>query len=386
MRIAIKATNIGGDGIGYYTRTLVEGLVAVQSHHQFLLLTDCPELMGATEGRPHFQTICLSDYSPRWEEFVLPNWLDEHGVDLYHNPSFSLPVVKTCRYLTTVHDCIPVLFPDLVGADFTRYFAFHAPRWFRVADHLLCNSEHTAHDLTHLYGVAPEDMSVVYHTGNASMRQSDSAQVARTREMFGLDRPFILAVGRVELRKNVLALLQAHAILSRRENEPPLLVFAGSRVSNAHDPEGLLPQVGRHGDVLVTGHVTEEELAALYSCAAVFCFPTFYEGFGRPLLEAMQCGTPVVTTRVSSLPEVGGNACLYVSPYDPQELAQALYRVLTDATLRAEMIAKGKARANEFTVERMARETLAVYEKVASAGVGRSSRARRRLVRKEAIA
>lgn len=392
MRVVIKATALGKDGIGYYTQTLLDGLGAAEAESQpagleFVALTDSKELVDVAREWPHFETVFVENASTWWEHIRLPVLLAENSIDLYHSPAFSLPSVKACLYVPTVHNCIPTLFPGQVGENFSHYFREWAPRWFRAADHLLCNSQHTAHDLSHLYGVSPDDISVVHHTGNPDMiRVTDDGAAERALARLGINRPFILMVGRVELRKNISGMLQAFGLLTRQTTEPLLLVLAGPRDPRAFDPDGIIPPLGCHGDVLVTGHVTEEELAALYSSAAVFCFPTFYEGFGRPLLEAMQCGTPVVTTRVSSLREVGGDACLYVSPYDPQELAQALYRVLTDATLRAEMIAKGKARAAEFTVERMARETLAVYERVASAGVGRSSRARRRLVRNEAIA
>lgn len=376
MRIAIKATSLGGDGIGYYTRTLAEGLGALQSGLEFVLLTDCPELTAACEAWPNFEAVRVENPSPWWEQFVLPEWLDDNRIDLYHNPAFSLPFVKPCRYLTTVHDCIPVLFPELVGPSFTQYFSTWAPHWFKIADHLLCNSHHTAHDLIHLYGVSPDDTSVVYHTGNACMQAvREPEAIARVTAKFGIDRPFILMVGRVELRKNVKGMLQAFSLLSQMDLEPHLLVFAGSRVPDAHDPEGLLPHIGRQGDIIVTGHTSEAEMAALYSSAAVYCFPTFYEGFGRPLLEAMQCGAPTVASRTSSLPEVGGDACLYVSPYHPQEIAGALYRVITDEALCAELVAKGGERAAQFSTERMAWETLGVYERVLRGAADRTGSA-----------
>lgn len=322
----------------------------------------------------------VEDPSPAWEQFRLPDLLDEHRVDLYHSPAFSLPLVKTCRYLPTVHDCIPVLFPHLVGPDFAAYFRRWAPRWFRSADHLLCNSAHTAHDLTHLYGVAPEDLSVVEHTGNPGFTEvTEPRTIEETHRRLGIDAPFVLMVGRVELRKNVAGMLEAFALLRQRGLGPLPLVFAGARAADAHDPAGLLPPVGRHGDVLVTGKVCEQDLRVLYSTAAAYCFPSFYEGFGRPLLEAMQCGTPVVTTRVSSLPEVGGDACLYVSPYDAAELADALQRVLTDGALRERLVQRGSARARQFTAERMAAETLEVYERV---GSGEGRRRRREVARR----
>jgi glycosyltransferase involved in cell wall biosynthesis len=273
-------------------------------------------------------------------------------------------VVKPCAYVATVHDCIPRLFPEYAPSWLADFFARQALTWLRLADHLICVSRHTAHDLQHLYGLPPERMTVVYQSVAEQLQPvADSARVGRVQGKFGIDGPYVLTVGRVELRKNARGLRQALEVL-RAEFPGLLLVWAGPREADAYDPEGILPVAGRQGPVVVTGYVTEAELAALYTGAAVFCFPSFYEGFGRPVLEAMQCGAPVVTSRVSSLPEVGGEACLYVSPQDPEEIAAALRRVLTDGALRAELVAAGRQRAAEFTAARQGRETWAVYERV----------------------
>jgi glycosyltransferase involved in cell wall biosynthesis len=207
-------------------------------------------------------------------------------------------------------------------------------------------------------------MTVVHQAVGRAFRPLTSDKVSVVRKRYGLDRAYLLIVGRVELRKNVAGMLQAFDLLRNMDIPPHLLVLAGPQDADAYDPQGILPPEGRHGDIVVTGYVSDDDLAALYAGASVFCFPSFYEGFGRPVLEAMSCGAPVVASRTSSVPEVGGQACSYVNPYDPVELAEAIWDVLTDESLRSRMVSEGLARAAEFTHERMARETLAVYHHV----------------------
>jgi len=172
----------------------------------------------------------------------------------------------------------------------------------------------------------------------------------------------------VELRKNVAGLLRAFEAVRAEHGDDLLLVFAGPRDADAYDPDGALPHRGRHGNVLVTGYVPSQDLAALYTGCEVFCFPSFYEGFGIPVLEAMRCGAPVVTSRVSSLPEVAGEAALYANPYDPDDIADKLLQVLTDSELREQMRQRGFAQAQRFSLQRCGEQTAAVYEKLAAAG------------------
>ncbi|MEN6642402.1 MAG: glycosyltransferase family 1 protein [Armatimonadia bacterium] len=367
MRIVLNAGSIGNtgmSGIGHYTAALTRGLSRCRTTESFTLVGD-PEalrpLMSLSNYDRAFLPIPGADL---WEQLELPELLLAEGADVYHSPAFGLPLIKSCRYVATVHDCIPRLFPELASPWLCRFFQQWAPLWLERADHVICDSQHTCRDLTHFYGLPPEKMTVVYQAVNEVFQPAAPEAIIAVRKRYGLDRPYVLVVGRVELRKNVAGMLRAFQLLRETDIDRPLLVLAGPRDADVHDPEGILPPDGRHGEIVVTGYVPDAELAALYSGASAFCFPSFYEGFGRPVLEAMSCGVPVVASRTSSVPEVGGDACLYVNPYDAEDIAQALYRVLTQDDLRRALVTAGLARAADFTLERMGRDTMAVYHQV----------------------
>ena len=356
-------------GIGHYTANLVTGLSRLPAHHQFRILRPNGTQLGPWVRAPHMTEWFVNPQRPLWEHIELPELLTDGGVDLYHNPAFGLPLVKTCKFICTFHDCIPRLFPEYSPPWLHDFFQRWAPVWMRLADHIICDSEHTKHDITHLYGADPDKITVIYQAANEALHPvTDRERIEAVKARYGIDAPYILSVGRVELRKNVPGLLEAFRILQGRHDAPLKLVFAGPRDADAHDPHNSLPHPGRHGDVIVTGYIPTEDLAALYSGCQVFCFPSFYEGFGIPVLEAMQCGAPVVPSRVSSLPEVGGDACRYINPYDPHDISEALLAVLSDDGLRTHMREQGVARASQFTLQRFAEQTAAVYARVAAGG------------------
>ena len=368
LRVAINACSIGASmtGIGHHTRNPLHGLAETQDGQHYLALRSAGASPEQWAEAAHVSELPVAPTGPMWEQLELPTMLTDYEVDVYHDPAFGLPLVKTTRLICTVHDCIPRLFPEYAPAWLRDFFQRWAPVWMKMADHIICVSEHTKHDIIHLYGADPSRISVVYQAANQALQPvTDDLRIAAVKAEHGIDAPYILSVGRVELRKNVGGLLEAFRIVRGQVDSPLMLVLTGPRDEDAHDPDGVLPPPGRSGDVLVTGYVSEADLAALYSGCEAFCFPSFYEGFGIPVLEGMQCGAPVVTSQVSSLPEVGGDACRYANPYDPQDIAGALVSVLGDEEARGEMRRRGLARAQEFTIGRFARETADVYRRVA---------------------
>lgn len=352
-------------GIGHHAANLLNALAASHSDLQYVAFCG-GDAANRQWDAPNIRNIAVRTTGSMWEQLELPTLLQEHRVDVYHNPAFGLPVVKTARLVCTVHDAIPRLFPAYAPVWLRDFFEHLAPTWLRLADQIICVSEHTRHDITHLYGVDPAKTTVVYQTANPALGPvADPGRLEATKRRLGVDAPYVLCVGRVELRKNVGGMLEAFRLLQAQSQQPLLLVFAGPRDDGAYDPHQVLPPVGRSGDVLVTGYVSTDDLAALYSGCEVFCFPSFYEGFGIPIVEAMQCGAPVVTSRVSSMPEIGAGAARYVDPYDPQSIAETILEVMTDRALRDRMVAEGLQRARIFSPERFATETEAVYRKAA---------------------
>jgi glycosyltransferase involved in cell wall biosynthesis len=229
-------------------------------------------------------------------------------------------------------------------------------------DAVITVSRQSCQDLIKYLPVNPKKINVIPEAASLHFHPLNEAEYLPALERHGIRRPYILSVGSLEPRKNLLRLLEAYA---RLEGSRPSLVIAGAR--NYWKSSPVVETVSRLGleqHVRFTGYVEDADLPALYSAASLFVFPSLYEGFGLPVLEAMACGTPVVTSSVSSLPEVAGDAALLVDPRDVDAIASAMRRILDDSDLAADLRARGLARAAQFSWERTARETLAVYEKV----------------------
>jgi glycosyltransferase involved in cell wall biosynthesis len=233
----------------------------------------------------------------------------------------------------------------------------------RRADHLLAISEHTRRDLIDLLGAPPAGVTVTHCGVDPTFRPLDAAQVAAWRARYGLPERFILYVGTLEPRKNVPRLLDAYARLRRRGPVPPLVLVGGRGWRHAAI-DARLAALGLGDAVRFLGYVPAAELPLCYNAAGVFVYPSLYEGFGLPPLEALACGTPVVTSNAASLPEAVGDAAVLVDPRDPAALADALAAALADEPLRQRLRAAGLAQARRFSWRRMAEQTLAVYHDV----------------------
>jgi glycosyltransferase involved in cell wall biosynthesis len=293
----------------------------------------------------------------------LPVELITGPVDLFYSPDFVLPpTLPRAKTLLTVHDLSFLHYPDHFVPKLVSYLSQVVPRSIARADRLLADSQATRDDLVQMLGVPPEKVNVLYCGVASRFRpESEPGERDRLRARYNLDpRPYVLAVGTVQPRKNHLGLIRAFARLERSDVQ---LVIAGGRGWLYDD---VVAEAERHADrVRMLGFAADEDLPALYRGSALLAFPSFYEGFGLPVLEAMSCGVPVVCSSASSVPEVAGDAALMVDPHDEAALAEALRRVLDDEALREEMIAKGKSQAARFTWERAARQLLETFQSLA---------------------
>lgn len=285
-------------------------------------------------------------------------------LDLVHDPTGTAPLMLTnARRVVTIHDVIPYIYPKTSSRLDRLIYRLWLPLAVRHLDAVITDSECSRRDiLTHL-PVHPDKVTVVPIAASPRYRPLDRTQTAPVLARLGLTVPYILYVGSVEPRKNVSRLLEAFARL-RADAPGYRLVIVGAGRWKTTPIFKTVARLGLEPYVSFTGYVAEEDLPALYAGAALFVFPSLYEGFGLPVLEAMACGTPVVTSNVSSLPEVAGDAALPVNPFDVETIADAMRRVLADPALAAHLRERGLARARQFSWERTARETLAVYERV----------------------
>ncbi len=307
-----------------------------------------------------------------WEQFLQPWELARGHVDLVHSMAYALPLVCPARSVVTVHDLSFLLFPEAFNPANRLYLTTFTRLTVRRADALVAVSENTRRDLVRLLGARPERVAVVPNGVDPAFRPLDPEAVARFRRERGLPEAYILFVGTLEPRKNLTTLLRAYARLRQMAQVPHRLVVVGGVGWRYQGVLPLIEELGLRDEVVFAGFVPHQELPWWYGAADLFVFPSLYEGFGFPPLEAMACGTPVVSSNAASLPEVVGDAGRLVSPRDVEELAEGMRRVLLDSTLREEMRARGLARAREYSWERTARETAQAYRRVLADAAGRA--------------
>jgi glycosyltransferase involved in cell wall biosynthesis len=374
MRIGIDYTAAVRQraGIGRYTRELVSALLALEdgagSPHQYVIFAATgglkPEIWNLKPGPGvRLRTVPLTDdwLARLWHRLRLPIPVETitGPLDVFYSPDFVLPPTRrTTRTLLTVHDLSFLHCPEAFVPALRRYLERVVPRSIARADRVLADSAHTRSDIVSLLGVSPDKVEVLYSGVPARFQpKAEPGERERLQARYGIgDQPYVLSVGTLQPRKNYLRLIRAFANLKPETQ----LVIAGGRGWLYED---IFSEAERHGDrVRILGFVDEGDLPALYRNAALFAFPSLYEGFGLPVLEAMACGVPVVCSNASSLPEVAGQAGLLVDPLDTDGLAEAMRRVLEDSRLRREMIARGVAQAARFMWERAARQLLDVFD------------------------
>ncbi|GAB4506251.1 MAG: glycosyltransferase family 1 protein [Anaerolineales bacterium] len=376
MRIGIDYTSAARQsaGIGRFTRELIRAAMALDTGNEYRLLVAGRQpiaeahLPRTGRGFRLVQTPLSERNLVRlWHRLQIPLPVEVFlgRLDIFHSPDFVLPPVARAVKVLTIHDLSFLRVPECADPRLRWYLGQVVPRSVRRADFLLADSESTRRDLIELLGVPPDRVQVIYGGVDARFAPVEDAEaLRRVRETYAGGRPFILAVGTLEPRKNYPTLIRAFAQARQAARLPHALIIVG-RKGWVYEPIfAAVDELGLHDHVLFPGFVPDEELPVLYSAADVLVTPSFYEGFGLPALEAMACGTPVIVSDVSSLPEVVGDAGVRIDPRDEAGLAEAMVHVVQDSALRAALRAAGRERARRFTWDDAARELLAVYARV----------------------
>ena len=373
-------------GIGRYVRELIGALLKLDSANEYKLFAASELDIGRPAGGrleigqtantqypiPNIQFTHLPVHD-KWlmriwhrARLPLPVELITGRIDLFHSPDFTLPpTLPGTRTLLTVHDLSFIQDPDSADERLRAYLNKVVPRSVRRADHILADSQATKEDLIDLWQTPAEKITVIYCGVESRFRPvTDPAALAAVRARYRLgDGPFILSVSTLQPRKNYRRLIQAFAPLAGRY--PDLsLVIAGGKGWGYDEILAEPERLGITERVRFPGFVADADLPALYSAAAVFAYPSLYEGFGLPVLEAMACEAPVIASNRPSLPEVTGDAGLQVDPLEVDNWTAGMERLLTDAGLRADLIAKGKTQAGHFTWKKAAEQLLATYEQL----------------------
>ena len=370
MRIGIDARKLHDFGIGTYIRNLLRELARLDQQSDFVLLCrpgDADAIRGLGENfRPVIAR--AANYSVT-EQLTIPLLLRREGVTLFHAPHYVLPPLVHCRSVVTIHDCIHLMFPQyLPNRMALRYARASIAMAARRATRVLTVSESSKTDIMRFFGTDPSKIDVIYNAYDERFGIEPNADaVERVRERYQLHDQFVLYAGNVKPHKNLERLIEAFHIVRDRGLDHLKLVLIGDDISKYASLRRAVHRHQLHKYVRFLGYLHEDTLAVMYRLASVFVFPSLYEGFGLPPLEAMVSGTPVVTSNVSSLPEVAGDAAVLVNPYDPEAIADGIHRVLTNDRLRLELRQKGLARARQFSWEASVRRVREIYGEVANA-------------------
>jgi glycosyltransferase involved in cell wall biosynthesis len=381
VRIGIDYTSaaLQRAGIGRYTRGMVGALAALGAKHSYVLLVAGSE--GPREGAmaPQGESITGDNYSIKrlplsrrlwtfiWHRLRVPLPVDlfTGPVDVFHGPDYVLPPLRRGKKVVTIHDLSFLRYPEGAEPRLAAYLSRSVPRSVREADLVLGDSENTRQDIIELLGVCPERVEVVYPgVGGAFRVIEDRQALEAVARAYRIHFPFMLSVGTLEPRKNLGTLLDAYALLRSGDGLDHKLVIAGGKGWLYDGVFSRVEELALENDVLFLDYVREEHLPALYNLSDVLVFPSLYEGFGLPPLEAMACGTPVIVSDSSSLPEVVGEAGLMVPARDSAALAATMTKVLADSELRAGLVRKGLLRSAQFTWEAAGEKLLSIYERL----------------------
>jgi len=382
MHVALNAhllsfgASYRGAGISRYGRNLLPALRALPENEYTVYLGDRnipPDFQP--DARFHLRFSRLPTRRPPvrilWEQLFLPLALARGGARLLHSLGYVQPLLCPGRSVVTIHDLSFLIYPSHFNRTNRLYLSVFTRQAAARADRTIADSANTKRDVVRLLGVPEEKVAVVYLGMEEVFRPLPPAEVDAFRRRRGLPERMLLFFGTIEPRKNLGTLLEAYAAC-KQAGLPHKLVVAGARGWQWEPVYAAVERLGLRGDVVFPGYVSYGEQPLWYNAADLFVYPSLYEGFGFPPLEAMACGTPVVASGTSALPEVVGDAGLLVNPRSAAELAEAMRRVLADPDLGRALGERGLARARGFTWQTAARQTAAVYAAAAQAPLGRT--------------
>jgi len=377
VRVGLDARALASEsptGVERYVISLVRGLAELDDAPEILAYLDRPIPDRDLERVANSGSLRTRLIRARrgWLRAALPWRLWRDRVEVVHLPSTILPPLLPCPAVVTVHDLAWTRYPETYPPDDLRMQRTAVPRAVRRAAHVITCSHSTARDVEQVLGVPAQKLTAIPLAAAPEFSPDGPGLAADAfPAAHRLSRGYVLHSGRLEPRKNLMRLLDAYRKAREATSVPPL-VLVGGRTEHADELAARAREIGLAEQVLFLGYVPASILPALYRSATICVYPSLYEGFGYPAAEAMASGTPVITSNVSSMPEVAGDAALLVDPASVDEMASALVRLLTDEALRQDLRARGLARSREFSWQRVARDTVSVYRQVGCGATGKS--------------
>jgi glycosyltransferase involved in cell wall biosynthesis len=369
MRIGIDGIPLGGvkTGVGHYTFEVARGLSSASPHDEFQVVSHIPFAPAAVqdgtraESNLFFIQEPVNSATKHWWTIGLPLYIRRNSIDLFHGTNYDVPVWGGCPTVLTIHDLSLLLYAQTHEQRRVRRARRRLPLMARLATRIIVPTESVRLEVCEHLAINPEKVVVIAEAPRRCFSPMSSNKARDTVSKLGVENSFILYVGTIEPRKNILTLVQAFEGIYKTTDLRPQLVIAGQTGWLSDDLFAYLDRSSIKDRLLLTGYLGDEDLRALYSTCSVMSYPALYEGAGLPPLEAMACGAPVITTDTGAIKEMVGDAARLISPRDHPELARQIVEVLTDPGARQHLIEKGLRRAAGFTWEQTAAATYKTY-------------------------
>lgn len=346
-----------GTGIGTYTRQLLA--------HLSEEISDLHILLPGMEYQSFSFSADSSEPKDLWRNEFLRDYIRKHHIDIYHVPQngIGLPRQKICKEAVTVHDLIPYLYPETVGRGYLRDFLREMPQIMERSDAIITVSEYSARDICRIFNYPKDQIHVIYEAPETFYQPipEEKAKIFLS-EKYGIFDDYILYIGGFGIRKNVKALINAFYLLKRDINIPLKLILPGKQNHDFDALDILAETLHLQEDIIFPDYVPVADLPYFYSGATMMVYPSIYEGFGLPPLEAMACNTPVVAAKTSALPEILGDAALWCNPFDTVNIAEQIHHLWSSESLRTRMKKKGTEKAASYQWQKAAKETAKVWK------------------------
>lgn len=370
MRVGLDGIPLGErkTGVGHYTFELAHALALAAPSDEFELVSPFPFLPpmrgeGDQELPPNLRTVRakLNSLNRYWWAVGLPRYIKQNSLTLFHGTNYDVPLWKRCPTVLTIHDLSLFRHPETHETHNVRRGRRRLPLMARVATMIVTPTEYVRREVCHLLNASPDKVVAVPEAPRRIFKRMPLEQTVEARGRLGVEDKFLLFVGTIEPRKNLLTLIRAFVEVLRVSRTPLQLVITGRKGWLTDDLFAYINESGIADRLRFTGYVSDDDLCALYSSCSAFVYPSTYEGFGLPPLEAMACGAPVIASRIPSIIEVVGRAARLVAPEEVGALAQSIVSVLEDKDQRLCLSTEAVRRAAEFSWERTARSVREVY-------------------------
>ena len=362
MKIGIMLRHYGQPGgIGMYTANIVNALLEVDQRNQYVLIYNHPKHLGKYQRfRNAEEVVARAPNKVWWDQVTIPGIVRRENLDLVFNPKLSIPLFAGCKTVLISHGGAHFVVPEAFPWYDRAYFTLANRLYFQRASAIIAVTQLGAQEIVKYMRVNPNKVHPIHESYNERCRVFPKQDLATAKQKYQLPKQFVLWVGGISPLKNIGNLLRAYAQVA--SEFPHQLVMAGFLRWKFSKDMDLVDELGLRDRIVFPGYVQPDDIPALYNLASAFVFPSLYEGFGLPILEAMACGCPVITSTTGYAPEVAGDAAILVDPHQPAQIADAMRTVLKDDARRSQMVQAGLRWVQEFSWKKCAAETIALFE------------------------